>query len=286
VRRKYAESTPKVRRKYAESTPKVRRRGRPARQWQRPPETTQRPPSERPAPPPAFWPYNLFDRSPDIDAEATSRSGSHSEPRCVAAVAEVPRNGLVQPDQVESSRDASCGASNRLRLQLAGGMRIYSRRSETAHFSCRRPTASAYRLGPGSAWQVRSYLPGTGRLDVVPGSVVDCVLCKPAKAHRGGGGRGRLGDRSQPPGPKRPGRAFEPCGLPDLPGLNFIWPNRLATARLGTTTWTLHPGTLRKCHPADSGKARYSPDENRSRCSGPPAHCCYGWQNARSTLDC
>ncbi len=22
-----------------------------------------------------------------------------------------------------------------------------------------------------------------------------------------------------------PGRAFEPCGLPDLPGLNFIWPN-------------------------------------------------------------
>lgn len=45
---------------------------------------------------------------------------------------------------------------------------------------------------------------------------------------------------------KQPGRAFEPCGLPDLPGLDFIWPNRLATAQHGTTTWTLHPGTLRK----------------------------------------
>jgi hypothetical protein len=45
---------------------------------------------------------------------------------------------------------------------------------------------------------------------------------------------------------KRPGRAFEPCGLPDLPGLNFIWPDRTQTARHGTTTCTLHPGTLRK----------------------------------------
>jgi hypothetical protein len=27
------------------------------------------------------------------------------------------------------------------------------------------------------------------------------------------------------------GRAFEPCGLPDLPGLHFIWPTRLSTAR-------------------------------------------------------
>ncbi len=43
-----------------------------------------------------------------------------------------------------------------------------------------------------------------------------------------------------------PGGAFEPCGLPDLPGLNFLWPGRTQTARHGTTTWTLHPGTLRR----------------------------------------
>jgi len=30
---------------------------------------------------------------------------------------------------------------------------------------------------------------------------------------------------------KWPGRAFEPCGLPDLPGLFFIWPNRLVSIR-------------------------------------------------------
>ena len=28
------------------------------------------------------------------------------------------------------------------------------------------------------------------------------------------------------PSRKWPGRAFEPCGLPDLPGRNFIWPSR------------------------------------------------------------
>jgi hypothetical protein len=38
--------------------------------------------------------------------------------------------------------------------------------------------------------------------------------------------------------------------------------------------------------PANSGKARYSPNENRCCCSGSSAHCCYGRQNARSTLDC
>jgi hypothetical protein len=48
---------------------------------------------------------------------------------------------------------------------------------------------------------------------------------------------------------KWPGRAFEPCGLPDLPGLQFIWPGRAQTTRHGTTTWTLHPGTLRRDNP-------------------------------------
>ena len=45
---------------------------------------------------------------------------------------------------------------------------------------------------------------------------------------------------------KRPGGAFEPCGLPDPPGRVIIWPNRPKTARHRTTTWTLHPGTLRR----------------------------------------
>jgi hypothetical protein len=45
---------------------------------------------------------------------------------------------------------------------------------------------------------------------------------------------------------KWPGRAFEPCGLPDLPGQRFLWPSHPAMARHRTTTWTLHPGTLRR----------------------------------------
>src|SRR5262249_17303744 len=52
----------------------------------------------------------------------------------------------------------------------------------------------------------------------------------------------------------RPGGAFEPCGLPDPPGLRFLWPGRPRTARHRAVTWTLHPGTLRKVRrPADSG---------------------------------
>jgi hypothetical protein len=94
------------------------------------------------------------------------------------------------------------------------------------------------------------------------------------------------GDVNQYARIKWPGRAFEPCGLPDLPGDDFIWPNHAAMARHGTTTWTLHPGTLRRCHPANSGKARYSPNENRCCYCGSPAHCCCGWQSGRSTLDC
>jgi hypothetical protein len=45
---------------------------------------------------------------------------------------------------------------------------------------------------------------------------------------------------------EKPGRAFEPQGLPDLPGKRFIRPGRPLAARHGTTTWTLHPGTLRR----------------------------------------
>src|SRR5262249_44226930 len=53
-----------------------------------------------------------------------------------------------------------------------------------------------------------------------------------------------------------PGRAFEPGGLPDLPGRGFIWPNRPQTARHGTTTWTLHPGTLRKSNACGFGQGK------------------------------
>jgi hypothetical protein len=38
--------------------------------------------------------------------------------------------------------------------------------------------------------------------------------------------------------------------------------------------------------PADSGKARYSPDGNQRCCYGSSARSCYGWQSGRSTLDC
>jgi hypothetical protein len=38
--------------------------------------------------------------------------------------------------------------------------------------------------------------------------------------------------------------------------------------------------------PADSGKARYSPDGSRHCCYGWPAHSCYGWRSGGSTHDC
>jgi hypothetical protein len=57
-------------------------------------------------------------------------------------------------------------------------------------------------------------------------------------------------------------------------------------ARHGTAAWTLHPGTLRRETPADSGKARYSPDGSRHCCCGSSARSCYGWHSGRSTLDC
>jgi len=84
---------------------------------------------------------------------------------------------------------------------------------------------------------------------------------------------------------QRPGRAFEPCGLPDLPGLDFIWPKHPRMIRHGTTAWTLHPGTLRgRKPPANSGKARYSTDGTRYCCSESSARSCYGWTSG--ALEC
>src|SRR5262249_1828985 len=76
---------------------------------------------------------------------------------------------------------------------------------------------------------------------------------------RAASGRG-LGQGERKDGP---GRAFAPGGLPDLPGRGFIRPNRPQTARHGTTTWTLHPGTLRREDRRILAKARYSPDGSR-----------------------
>jgi hypothetical protein len=41
-------------------------------------------------------------------------------------------------------------------------------------------------------------------------------------------------------------RAFEPSGLPDLPGRGIIWPNRLATTRHGSGGRTAGSGPRRR----------------------------------------